>query len=207
MTYEIYDGNNEGMIGGYGPSYYGGYRTRTFADVFPSEEDFTENFTESPLNTVEVQELLPTLYYLLYARYGNSHSVYSDENQFVFGIFSTIWQWGPAWAKELEIQKAVRAATKERDENGNPIFQLSGKEIYNHSYNPSTEPSNSTLEELQTINSQNTSNKKKSPMEGYATVLALLEKDVSESFLDKFKKHFIKMIAPDYPLLYTTEAN
>ena len=36
-----------------------------------------------------------TLYYLLYARYGNSHIVNTDENQFTYKLFSTIFMYGP----------------------------------------------------------------------------------------------------------------
>lgn len=42
-------------------------------------------------------------------------------------------------------------------------------------------------------------------MEAYAQLAALLETDVTEDFLNKFKYLFIKVAAPDYPLLYETE--
>ena len=42
-------------------------------------------------------------------------------------------------------------------------------------------------------------------MEGYAQLLSLLETDVTGEFIDKFKKLFIVVTAPDYPLYYTTE--
>ena len=42
------------------------------------------------------------------------------------------------------------------------------KQIVNHSYNPSTAPSTSTLEELTTINEQNTNNYKKGKLDAYA---------------------------------------
>lgn len=185
-----------------GQSYYGGYRTRSFADIWDNEEDFVEEYGNFPTGSLTDTNLqqgdIEGLYYLLYARYGNSHSAYSDENQFKFAIFSTIWQYGPTWKKRLEIQQNLRGLTEDDLLRG-------GKAIYNHSYNPNIAPSTSTMEELLTINDQNTTNYKKSKIEGYANLMALLETDVSEEFLGKFKKHFIKITAPDYPLYYTTE--
>jgi len=145
-------------------------------------------------------EGLNVLYYLLYAKYGNSHIAYTDENQFRFAVAATIWQYAPTWWKKVEIQKELRGLREED-------LLLGGKAIYNHSYNPSTAPSTSTLEELLTINDQNTTNYKKSKMEGFANLLSLLETDVSAEFIDKFKKLFITITAPDYPLLYETEVS
>ena len=188
-----------------GLSYYGGYRTRTFSDIFPSFEEFETAYHATPLKIKFSGEGLPglslsQLFYMLYAHYGNSHIAYSDENQFVYYMWSIIYQYGPTVIKERYIQDKLRDLKDEE-------LMIGGKAIYNHSYNPSTAPSTSTMEELLTINDQNTTNYKKSQMEGYATLLALLEKDVIDEFIHKFKRLFIKVLAPDYPLLYSTEAN
>ena len=181
-------------------SYYGGFRTRTFSDIFNTVENFVEGYTGSKLNTGTKYELegIEQLYYLLYARYGNSHIAYSDENQFKYALYSIIWQYGPTWWKRVEIQNSLRALTEDELISG-------GKAIYNHSYNPSTAPSTSTLEELLTINDQNTTNYKKSKMEAYTFLWDLLKTDVTQEYLEKFKKLFITITAPDYPLYYTTE--
>lgn len=179
----------------YNGTYYGGYRTRTFADIFPSVNEFKEELSKIPLDISEVN--LDTLYYLLYARYGNSNTSYSDETQFKFAVCSTIFQYGPTWAKRLEVQKALRGLSESDLVTG-------AKAIYNHSFNPSTQPSTSTLEELTTINDQNTTNHKKSKMEAYSLLLELLKTDVTGEFINKFNKLFIQVLAPDYPLLYET---
>lgn len=178
-------------------SYYGGYRTRTFADIFPDADKFTQAIGEMPFGKHIVGSTLDLslVYFLLYARYGNSNIAFSDENQFRFSVGSIIFQYGPTWAKRLEIQKALRTLN-EAD------LLTGGKAIYNHSFNPSTAPSTSTLDELITINDQNTTNYKKSKMEAYAYLSELLETDVSEEFIGKFKKLFLTVVAPDYPLLY-----
>ena len=64
---------------------YGSYRTRTFSEVFPDANEFVEAYVNSGLypSTVQIPTTsLTALYYLLYARYGNSHIASSDENQF-----------------------------------------------------------------------------------------------------------------------------
>lgn len=192
---------NEYLIPGMGiypdenQSYYGAYRTRTFADIFPSEKDFSDEVKSSKLHQEFVDSELSIIYYLLYARYGNSHIAFSDENQFKYSVYSTIMMYGPAWKKRYEIQINVMKLTEDEILTG-------GKAIYNHSYNPSTVPSTDTLDELPTVNEQNTTKYKKSKLEGYGILDSLIKTDVTEEFIGKFKKLFIKVLAPDYPLLY-----
>ena len=81
------------------------------------------------------------------------------------------------------------------------------KAIYNHSYNPGTSPATTTLDELPTINDQNTTNYKKSELEALASLDAILANDVVDDFIHKFKRLFITIVAPDYPLLYSTEVS
>ena len=182
-------------------SYYGGYRTRTFANIFPSFEEFEEAYNKVGL-TIQFNESLTLiqLYTMLYAHYGNSPIAYSDENQFVFYLFTIIFQHGPTAIKHRYIQDKLRGISDEE-------LMMGGKAIYNHAYNPSTAPSTSTMEELLHINDQNTTNYKKSQMEGYANLMALLDKDVLDEFIHKFRRLFIKITAPDYPLLYATEVS
>lgn len=181
-------------------TYYGGFRTRTFADIFPTQADFSTAYSQFMLSDflkVKTTDLID-IYFILYSRYGNSHIAYSDENQFKAALITTIGQYGPTWRKKLEVQHKLRELNEEE-------LILGGKAIYNHSFNPSSEPSTSTLEELLTINDQNTTNYKKSKLEAYTMLMDVLETDVSEEFINKFKKLFIQVLAPDYPLLYTTE--
>ena len=179
-------------------TYYGTYRTRTFAEIFPSFEEFQKEYTASKL-AIDLGEglSLAQLYYMLYAHYGNSHISYSDEHQFKYYLYTIIFQYGPTAAKERDIQNKLRGLSDDE-------LVLGGKAIYNHSYNPSTEPSTATLEELLTINDQNTTNYKKSKMEGYAALLSLLKRDVLDEFIHKFARLFIRVAAADKPLLYTT---
>lgn len=201
--YLIYDGN--GAANGAGLSYYGGYRTRTFCDIFPDFETFQNEYNQTALKvrfTPESQKglTLAQFYYMMYAHYGNSHIAYSDEKQFKYYMYSIMYQYGPAAIRKREVQDAVVSLSEGEITAG-------GKAIYNHSYNPSTMPTTSTLEELTTINDQNTTNYKKSKLEGYSMLMAVIETDVIDEFIHKFKRLFIKVLAPDYPLLYSTEVS
>lgn len=183
-----------------GTSLYGNYRTRIFSDVFDSEEVFLEQWNDTPFSAATAsetnfQENFNLIFYLLYARYGNSSIASSDENQFKYKLFSMVFQYGPAWAKELQIQKEIRSRNVED-------FQLGTKNITNNAQNPSSAPSTSTLEELLYINQQNTSTTKRSIADGYALMLSLLKEDVTETFIKRFQKLFLTVVEPQSPLWY-----
>lgn len=177
---------------------YGNYRTRTFTDIYPNVEDFIKDYTYNGIKTTITTDSIITLYYLLYARYGNSHIVNSDENQFKYRLFSTIFMYGPTWEKRLDVQNKLRGLTDKELIEGT-------RQINNHSYNPSTEPSTSDTEELPTTNEQTSTKYKKSKMDAYAILIALLETDVTEEFVAKFKKLFLSIVEPQNPLWYITE--
>ena len=183
-----------------GSSLYGNFRTRTFADIYTTFEDFNKDYTSNGIPSSLSAVNLKTLYYLLYARYGNSNIASSDENQFKYKVFSTIFMYGPAWQKRLEIQKNLMDLDEEDIIKGTTA-------IHNNALNPSTAPSTQSLEELNYISSQNTTKYKKSKIEGYATLYALIETDVTEEFIGKFKKLFITIVEPDLPLWYATQGD
>lgn len=135
---------------------------------------------------------------MLYARYGNNPIANRDITQFKYKIFSVIFQYGPTWEKELAIQYNLRALDADAIRQGS-------KAIHNSALNPQTEPSTGSLDELTFINQQNTTNYKKSPLEGYALLMELLKKDVTNEFLNRFQKCFKQFVRPEKPLLYVTE--
>lgn len=179
-------------------SLYGNYRTRTFSQIWGSVNEFLEDYNDNGISASISNTSATTLYYLLYARYGNSNITSSDENQFKYKVFSTIFSFGPTWEKRLEVQKELREMDLEE-------LRESAKAIYNHSYNPSTLPSTDTVDELLTINDQNVTKHKRSKTDAYALLLSLLETDVTTAFIDKFKKLFITIVEPELPLWYVTD--
>lgn len=188
------------------------YSTVKFTDVWDNVEGFIEDFKNNGIPyqvtyskngvSTTVQTIsdtnAQTLFYLLYARYGNSPIANRDITQFKYKVFSIIFQYGPDWQKQLDIQYQLRGLTEDEIRTGS-------KAIYNNALNPSTAPSTSTLEELTYINQQNTTNYKKSKIEGYALLLELLSNDVTENFIKKFNICFKKFVSPEQPLIYVTD--
>ena len=179
-------------------SVYGNYRTRKFADIWPSADAFIQDYQASAIPQKLKVADATTLYYLLYARYGNSSIANSDENQFKYKIFSTIYIGGATWAKKQEIQDKLRAMTEDEILAGT-------KAINNHAYNPQTAPTTDTVDELEYINEQNTTKYKKSKLDGYALLWAILNDGVTERFLREFRYHFLVVVEPQVPLWYVTD--
>lgn len=179
---------------------YGNYRNRKFTDIWPDFDSFNSDYQNNGIEALLSAEAIKTLYYLLYARYGNSTVASSDETQFKYKVFSTIYMYGPTWEKRLEIQKKVRELNLDEIMDG-------GKAIYNTAFNPNQSPSTDTLEELKYINQQNTTKYKKSKVDAYSILIGLLETDVTEEFIGQFKKLFLIVVSPELPLWYATPIN
>ena len=172
----------------------------TFTDIYNNAEDFANDYKTSGLYkdfSKISDDSAKTLYYLLYARYGNSSIRNWDETQFKYKLFSTIFMYGPSWEKRLEVQAKLRALKDEE-------LILGAKQIFNHSYNPSTPPSTATLDELTTIDDQNVTKNQRSKLDAYNLLLSLLETDVTNEFLNKFKPLFMQ-IGFDEPDIFITE--
>ena len=177
---------------------YGNYRNLKFTGVWSDVSSFLSDYSSNGITSTISNESASTLYYLLYARYGNSTIASSDVNQFKYKVFSTIFMYGPTWEKRLEIQKAIRELPLEEIQKG-------GKAIYNTALNPNQAPTTGALEELKYINSQNTTNYKKSKVDAYAVLINLLKTDVTERFIEEFKKLFLTVVSPELPLWYRTQ--
>lgn len=176
---------------------FGNFRTKKFCDIYDNKDAFLQDYENIGIPKIITTTNATTLYYLLYARYGNSTIANFDENQFKYKLFSLIWQYGPNWEKELSIQTNLRGLTEDEIREGS-------RAIYNKALNPATEP---TTEELDYISEQNTTKYKKSKIEGYGVLMELLRRDVTEDFLNRFKKLFLVIVEPYSPLWYTEEEN
>lgn len=188
------------MYKGYSGSLYGSYRQKRFTDVYESVEDFLADYKDCGIPTTISDNSAQTLFYLLYGSYGNDIVASSDINRFKYKLFSIIFQYAPNWEKQLEIQNKLRALTEED-------IRLGSRQIYNTAQNPSTEPSTDTTDELQYINNQNVTKNQRGVLEGYATLLSLLRTDVTQEFLNRFRKLFLTIVQPEEPLLYITEVD
>lgn len=183
---------------------YGSYRNRKFTDIWGDVESFAADYDDSPFNTASeglTTDKVELIYYLLYAKYGNSTIASFDEFQFKMGVFSLIFTHAPTWVKRLEIQQELRNLTPSQ-------LQTGSKTILNQASNPGTPPATASLEELTYINLQNTATTKRPIIEGYAMLAGLLEKDVTTEFINRFKPLFLRVLQPETPLWFeTTEPN
>ena len=178
-------------------SLYGNYRQVKFTDVYPDAETFVTDYKESALPTTISNDTATTLYYLLYSRYGNSVIASSDTNRFKYDLFATIFSYAPTWEKRLDVQEKLRKMSDAELFTGQTT-------INNHSFNPSTAPSTSTLDELTTINEQVTQKGKRDKLTAYTELSRALWTDVTEQFLDKFQNLFLIILQPEIPLWYAT---
>lgn len=139
-----------------------------------------------------------TMYWLLLAEFANSTIANADENQFKNRLYATVFRYAPTWEKRLDIQAKIRSLTDEDISTG-------VKQIINKAEHPGTLPSTSSLEALQLISEQNVVNSKRDKLTAYNALASLLETDVTASFIDRFRPLFMKVVAPERPLLYENE--
>lgn len=158
----------------------------TFTEIYPTLEEFVEDYNNCGIPpALKNEDNVNTLFYLLSASYGTWQIASNSSRIFALKLFQIIWQYGPTWEKRLDLQNKIRNLSEDE-------IQLGSKAIFNRAMNPGTEPSTNSLDELNSILEQNTTNYKKSKLEAYAIVNSLLENDVTQEFLNRFKILFSK---------------
>ena len=150
------------------------YDTKLFTDIYNTVDTFVADYNTINLGGITDPTLVNKLYYLLYAKFGNSPIANLDENQFKYKLFSTVFMYGPTWEKKLDIQATLRGLTEDQIKTGtaraisntgtvgttgnNTYNNLkstdSGADIHNHAYNPATDPATTDTLELDYINEQ-----------------------------------------------------
>ena len=175
-------------------------RTRTFTEIFPTVEEFTSFYNNCGIPPSFLKETsISTLYYLICSYYANSRIASSDESRFKYNVMSIIFQYGPTWEKNLEVQTYLRTIDITKDE-----WLDAAKQVMNVSLNPATDPATDSFQTLDTINQQQMNLRRKGKLEGLAVLSSLLETDVTGTFLTKFKKLFRTFTYNSKPLLYAT---
>lgn len=84
------------------------YDTKLMTEVWSQASEFLTDYQNAGIPTTISNQNATTLYYLLYARYGNTPIANYDENQWKYKMFSIIFQYGPTWEKRLSIQDTLR---------------------------------------------------------------------------------------------------
>ena len=174
------------------------YNTVLFTDVWDEVANFIADYNASGIPTTITETNATTLYYLLYARFGNTPISAMDEYQWKTRVFSIIFQYGPTWEKKLAIQSSIRSLTLADLKKG-------ATTIYNKALNPETAPGTSTTTEIPYVNEQNVAKGERNDSQAYAEWMSLLEEDVTEYFLRKFDGCFKKIVRPENTLEYVTE--
>lgn len=173
-------------------------RTLRFGEVYNNVDDFYTDYTNMGIPATITKTNLETLFFLLYAKYGNSHFANKDLVQSKLKIFSTIFKYGPTWEKKLSIQADIRALTLDDLQEG-------AKQIVNHANNPNTAPSTSALEELEFIDEQHQTNYKRNKIDAYNSLWSMLATDVTEEFLNRFRNIFQLVTDEDEIYRYSEE--
>lgn len=174
------------------------YNTKLFCEIWSEYSGFESDYQNVGIPTKISLNSLRTLYYLLYARFGNTPIANYDENQFKYKVFGIIFSSGPAWEKRVEIQDRLRELTEDE-------ILAGSKAIYNHAQNPASEPTDHSTEELNYINDQNVTKFKKAKLDAYGQLWELLSTDVTSSFINQFAVCFKKFAQPERPVLYESE--
>lgn len=186
------------------PTLFPQYSTLTFSQVWDSYAKFKADYDEfgalvnGGTTPLKVEASVSATYYLLFAKYGNTPIVNYDVTQFKMKVMATISAYGPTWERKKALQKDLRELTD------SDLLQ-GAKQIYNHAINPSTEPATGTLEELDFINDQSTSNNKKAKMEAYSMLMSTLRVDATEEYMNKFKNSFCRFVGYQFPQLFVLE--
>ena len=283
------------------------YSTILMIDVWDEASKFVYDYNHVGIPTTISDANATTLFYLLYARYGNNPIINEDITQFKYKMFSVIFQYGPTWEKKLSVQETLRALQLSDLINDGAIDELfnhdgtngvtesttgsldkttsntgtqatahtgtvgvvhsndienSGNDttVNNHAFNPSTSPATNAFDPLTYINEQNaqkvtkgtkseqdesstttynntdtttnnlagtessdttssrtvsgsdtaadtrTRTLTKGKLAAYEHLIQLLDANVTNEFLNKFRYCFKQFIAPERPLLYVSEA-
>ena len=107
------------------------YDTKLMTEVWSSASAFLTDYQNAGIPTTINNQNATTLYYLLYAKYGNTPIANYDENQWKYKMFSIIFQYGPTWEKRLDIQNTLRGfQISDLVDNGSfrELFSHSGSE-------------------------------------------------------------------------------
>lgn len=118
------------------------YDTKLFTEIWDEADEFIYDYKHAGIPTTISDSNATTLYYLLYARYGNNPIANYDVNQFKYKVLSIIYQYGPTWEKRLSVQNTLRGLQLSDLVDDGSFSELFGHQGANSS--SKTDSSNST---------------------------------------------------------------
>lgn len=171
-----------------------------FYDVFVNANQFKNDYNNSGLGGNMRDDSLTQLYYLLYAEFGASTIASNDPNMFKYQCFSLMFKKGQQWEVKLDAQKKIMELISDEER-----LREQGINISNTSSNPNyTGQPTTQFDALGMVDSQMADKSKAGILTAYNQLIYSL-KDVTSSFIDDFRKLFIKVVAPITPTYYTED--
>lgn len=191
-----------------GSLYFNSHNNYTFLEVYPESANFIADYKACEIPTTISEDNLKILYFTLVGRKGNDSILSNSLGQFKYQLFTLIWQYGPYWEKQLEIQEKLRGLTEAEILDGST-------QQYNSAANTATPISqdadkhSGTLSksELPYVNSQEATLNTRSKVDGYGLFGNVLKTDVSQRFFNEFDKLFQFMSSPFVLLYYDEDEN
>ena len=177
------------------------YNTKTFTQIFPTFQSFKNTFDNDFGRYAKdciTENSLIALYWLLYSRYGESPIVNLSENIFKSKIVATTFQKGPTWERRLKLQQDLRELSEADLLKG-------ARTLLNRALHPETEPGTNTDEELDYLNQQDVSKLTRSKLDAYSFLQDVLKTDVTEEFLESYRKLFSRFVSPTNTRIYVND--
>lgn len=171
----------------------------TFYEIYETSDDLIKSLTDhgysSIFDSIEGSAgYLKTFYSLMAGRKGNNQATVRQEyiERWKMRFEGILWQYGPAWMKNLNVQKEIRSLSMDELRKGTLM-------ISSTALNPAQQPSGTfegtDIPQVKTLDSQNTQQTRKGYVDAYNDLSIILENDVTEPFLRKFDALFKKILS------------
>lgn len=177
------------------------YNTEIFSQIYPNFESFKDTFDNDFGGYAKdciTSTSLETLFYILYARYGNNPIVNYSINQFKAKLVANTFQKGPTWERKLSLQKSLRDLSEDDLLTG-------ARTILNRAEHDEGSPGTDTDELLGYINLQNVSKMRRSKIDAYSFLQDILKSDVTEEFISSYAKLFSRFVSPTVRRIYPND--
>ena len=186
-------------MGNYNLQFLPQYNQKLFCDIWDNAADFVSDMTASPLYDNEITTTqLSTIFYLLFAKYGNNPIASFDENNFKLKVASIIIAHAPNLFKKVAVQKSLRGLSLDD-------LQAGLKNTQNRALNDAAQPSTDTDDDLPYINEQVVNKSKRSVLDAYSYLLSILRSNAFDEFVNRFKPLFSRVVDNQNPWLYISD--
>ena len=183
------------MIKCYNGSDFGGYKNKSFSEIFPDFETFLNEYKSNGFGVSIKDETVRVIYYAIYATHGEDRPASLNTNMFKYKLWYIIYNYAPTFEKKTELQLKLRSLTDEEILDGTTA-------IYNHANNSGAPPSSSTKNIFNYVDDQNVTRYTKDKKTGYVELYDLLRDNLIQTMMSKIDKLFNVVVSPDRPLLY-----